>query len=446
MSLKSEFILQQVEKSISTITGNQRSIQSGFDQVSKQVKDRAQQLMEEVKKWEQHNLQKLQDIKQQQDKSLQEALEKFEAQRSRLQEYKQYVDILHERGKDPEKTSRCPVLQALVQKQRKPRPEHARWRSHMFQHEGLGRQEALAEIGRSISSYLAIFEGPKHKQTISIQCKGADDSRFVTLLGHQQVLHCFGGHAAADDRNKICIHNTDGCVRRLLTIPNMKCGYSVAVVDPPGGKLVVADCNEWHHDSGCLHWITLSQTCDIIKHEITQLECWPDSYINVDSSGQVLVTTRCTSGKHPNRLVIYDKDKHRELQVVDLPGKLRLPMSAVNSAHGVFTVVDHKSNKVVWLDSKGQVLRIYGDRPEEPMHGALHVVGHTEGYLLISDYDKHSLHLLNRKGAFLQYLLCKDLDHIEYPTAISMDEQAGLLAVSCYDKSMMVFSLVLKTG
>ena len=400
--------------------------------------------MEEVKKWEEHNLQKLQHIKQQQDKSLQEALEKFEAQRSRLQEYKQYVDILHERGRDPEKTFRCRGLQALVQKQCKPQPKRTRWDSKMMlQHEGPGQQEALAEIGGSISSYLAIFEGPKHKQTISIQCKDAANMRLVTLFGHQQVLHCFWGDTCLQNKNKICIHNTDGCVRRLLTIPKMKWGHSLAVVDPPGGKLAVSDFNDVLFDGGSLHWITLSQTYDIVKHEITQLECGPYGYINVDSSGQVLVTTLCTSKKHPNRLVIYDKDKHRKLQVIDLPEMVRRPASAVNSAPGVFTVVDNWSNTAVWLDGNGQVLRTYDGRGENTMHSQLHVLRHAEGYLLICDNSNHRLHLLNRKGTFLHYLLCKDLDHIESPRTISLDEQAGLLAVSCDDKSMMVFSLKL---
>ena len=432
-----------MEESISTITGNQRSIQSGFNHVSKQVKDRAQQLIEEVKKWEQHNLQKLQDIKQQQDQSLQQTLEKFKAQQSRLQEYKQYVDILHERGKDSEKTSRCPGLQALVQKQHTPQSEDGGWRSQMFQHEHPGQREALADISGSISSYLAIFEGPRHKQTISIQCRGAVASRFVTLLGHHQVLHCFWGDTPPENENKICIHNADGCVKGLLTLPKMKGGYDVAVVDPSGGKLVVAERNQWGHHGGCLHWITLSKTYDILTYEVTQLECKPYGYINVDSNGQVLVITRCMVSQHPNRLLIYDKYRHRELQVIHLPHMLEWPLSAVNSAHGVFTVVDYRSNKVVWLDSKGQVLRTYGDRLEEAMSDPQHVVRHTEGYLLISDYDNHRLHLLNRKGAFLQYLLCKDRDHVESPIAISMDEQAGLLAVSCDDKSMMVFSLML---
>ena len=250
---KSGFILQQVEKSISTVTDNQRYIQSGFDEVSEQVKDRARQLTEEVKKWERHNLQKLQDIKQQQDQPLQEALKKYEAQRSRLQKYKQYVDILCGRGKDPEKTARYPGLQALVQQQRKPQPEHARWHSQMIQHEDSGQREVLAEIRGSISGYLAIFERPKHKKIISIQCKGAMDMRLVTLLGHQQVLHC-QGNLHPENKNKICIHNTDGCVRRLLTIPKMTLGESPVVVDPPGGKLVVADSNEGPHTSGRLHW------------------------------------------------------------------------------------------------------------------------------------------------------------------------------------------------
>ena len=438
MNLKSEFILQQVEESISTITDNQRSLQAGFDQVSRQVKDRAQQLMEEVKKWKQHNLQKLQDIKQQQDQSLQEALEKFEAQRSRLQEYKQYVDILHERGNDPDKTSRCPGLQALVQKQQKPQPEHTRWCTQMVQHEGPGQREALADIKRSISSYLAIFEGPKRAQTISIECKGAFDTRLVTLLGHQQVLHCFCRDLHPENNNKICIHNTDGCVKRLLTIPNMECGYSLAVVDPPGGKLVVADHTAGCHESGRLHWVTLSQTHDIIKHETTQLEYNPNGYINVDSSGQVLVTTLCISKHQSNRLEIYDKDTHSKLQVIDLPGKMGWPKSAVNSAPGVFTVVG-ESNTAVWLDAKGKVFRTYGDRPEEAMSGPLHVVGHTEGYLLISDHGNHKVHLLNTKGAFLQYLLRKDPDFIEFPIAMSLDEQAGLLAVSI-PGTVIVFS------
>ena len=427
-----------MEASISTITNNQRGRQFGFDLVSRQVTDRAQQLIEEVKKWEQHNLQKLQDIKQQEDQPLHEALEKFEAQQAILQEYKQYVDILHDRGKDLDKTSHCRGLQALVQKQEKMQPAHARWRSQMVQHEGPGQREVLSEIRRGIRSYLGTFERPVHTQTITIPCRNKEDMRFVTLHGHQQVLHCIWKYS--DNKNKICIHNTDGHVRRLLTIPKMKCGYSLAVVDPARGKLVVADHNERRHESGRLHWVTVSQTYDIVKHETTQLECRPYGYINVDSAGQVLVTTRCTSEKHPNRLVIYDKDKHRKLQVIDLPGKLRWPLSAVNSAPGVFTVVDDLKSKVVWLDSKGQVLRTYGDRPEESISDPWHVVGHTEGYLLISDRGNHRLHLLNRKGAFLQYLLCKERDHIESPSAISLDEQAGLLAVSSSHGTVMVFS------
>ena len=441
VNLKSDFILRQVEESIFTIIDNQRGIQSGFDQVSIQVKDRAGQLMDEVKKWEQSNLQKLQDIKQQQDQSLQEALEKCEAQRSTLQEYKQYVDILRERGKDPEKTSRCPGLQALVQKQRKLQPKHVRWCSQMVQHEGPGQREALAEIRGSINSYLAVTEGPKHKQTISIQCKGAWCIRFVTLFGHHQVVHCFGGVTNPDKKKKICIHNTDGCVKRLLTVPKMKSSSSLTVVNPSGGQLAVADYNKEGHEGGCLHWITLSQEYDIIKHEITQLRCGPYGYINVDSRGQVLVTTVCRSMEHPSRLVIYDKDRCTELQVLDLPGTLGCPGSAVNSAPGVFTVVDYEKNTVVWLDDKGQVLRTYSDRSEEAMHGPRHVVGHREGYLLVSDCGNHRLHLVNRKGTFLQYLLCKDLHHIEYPSAISLDEQAGLLAVSNGLGTVRVFSL-----
>ena len=191
--------------------------------------------------------------------------------------------------------------------------------------------------------------------------------------------------------------------------------------------------------------ITLSQTYDIIEHEITQLECKTNGYINVGNSGEVLVTTWCTSKKHPNRLMIYDKDNHSKLQVLDLPGMLAFPMSAVNSSPNVFTVVDKLSHKVVWLDCKGQVLRTYGDRPEEAMHSPEHVVGHAGGYLLISDYFNHRLHLVNRKGSFLQYLLCKDLDHIENPSAISLDKQAGLLAVSSRG-TVRIFSLRLETN
>ena len=270
---------------------------------------------------------------------------------------------------------------------------------------------------------------------------GANHVRLVTLGGHQQVLHCFWGDTHPENKNKICIHNTDGRVRRLLTIPEMDFGHSLAVVDHSRCKLVVADHSEGPHASGCLHWVTLSQTYDIVRHEVTQLECRPSGDINVDSSGQVLVTTLCTSKQHPNRLVIYDKDKHSKLQVIDLPDMLGRPASAVNSAPGVFTVVDNWSNTAVWLDSKGQVLRTYGDRPEEAMSPPHHVVGYTEGYLLISDFCNHRLHLLNRKGAFLQYLLCKDLHHIESPRAISPDEQAGLLAVSSYIGTVTAFSL-----
>ena len=255
-----------MERSISAITENLKSTQSGFDQVSKQVRDRAQQLIEEVEKWEQHNLQMLQDIKQQRDQPLQKALEKSESQLSTLYEYKQYVEILRERGKDPEKASHCPGLKALVQKQRKTHPENARWHSQIFHREVEKQREALSEIRGSISSYLAIFEPPKYKQTISMECQDVEDIRFATLLGQQQVLHCFCG---VGNTNKICIHNTDGCVKRLLAIPKMNLGQSLAVVDPAGGKLVVADHNNKPHQSGRLHWITLSQTHDIIKHEIT---------------------------------------------------------------------------------------------------------------------------------------------------------------------------------
>ena len=77
------------------------------------------------------------------------------------------------------------------------------------------------------------------------------------------------------------------------------------------------------------------------------------------------------------------------------------------------------------------------------MSSPLHIVGHPEGYLLISDCNNHRLHLLNSNGTFLKYLLCKALDHIEFPDAISLDEQAEILAVSCGDRRMMVFSLML---
>ena len=262
------------------------------------------------------------------------------------------------------------------------------------------------------------------------------------------------------------------------------------MVNPPGGKLVIAGSSfallrlpvfmfmfpkSAPHQ---LHWITLSQTYDIIEHEITDLSCSSESapcgYISVDNNGQVLVTTggfikaeiRTTSDGGvqstksvlvdiPARLLIYDKDSHRQLRVIDLPRMLRLPTS-VNSAPGVFTVVGEDSNEVVCLDSKGQVLRTYGHtkdfshtgwnflrhlRRESKFHPH-HVVGHAGGYLLISDCENHRLHLLNSNGTFLRYLLCRDRDHIKSPTAISLDEQAGLLAVSCRDdNSVMIFSL-----
>ena len=113
----------------------------------------------------------------------------------------------------------------------------------------------------------------------------------------------------------------------------------------------------------------------------------------------------------------------------------------MTSAGDMCVVVGDRS--VWWVDQQGQVLRQYGQQPDE-LSGALHVIQHSKGPLLITDWEKHRVVLLSNDATRLQ-----QLSDVEHPSTVHLDAQAGLLFVAHRNNknnmNVKVFQVCLKT-
>ena len=172
------------------------------------------------------------------------------------------------------------------------------------------------------------------------------------------------------------------------------------------------------HLSRALHWLTLSKTFTVTNHKVTPLTCVQSGFMNVNHAGHLLVLTRCTTGEHPKQLHVYDK--HQDvLYQVNLPSGMQTALSAIGSASDMSIVVG--SHGVWWIDQQGQVLRQYGQQVGE-MSQAEHIIQHSKGPLLISEWSQGRVVVLSNEATLLQHLF-----DVACSGALHLDEQAGLL-------------------
>ena len=92
---------------------------SEINDVREQVARRAQHLHTEIEEQKDRSLRKLDTLICEQNAAFQNAMEKLEALHSTLTAYKQYMNILHSRGKDLDKTAHVPGLREKVGEQTK---------------------------------------------------------------------------------------------------------------------------------------------------------------------------------------------------------------------------------------------------------------------------------------------------------------------------------------
>ena len=452
-------------------------MQRDIKDVKEQVVKRAQRLLYEIEEQKERSLRELDTIIDQQERAFQKALKNLEALHSTLTAYTEYMDILHRRGNDVDKTARVPRFREKVRLQNEDQLETPTWHFTV----SLEKSGSLLETpdifgriqvqniphpkpparpkgkhiqppsGRPIDRPVPPFDNLQYKDSIPIRCKCAYYPTYVTLFNQSFVIHSF---SKGENTNKICIHNAspDDSIKTLVTVPGLTQGHSSVVVDPTAGLLVVADQGKdkvVKHRQGSLHWLTLNSRFGVVDHQTSQVQCVPCGCVSVDNNGNVLVLIRCTScigHSHPHQLLVCDRQTHQVIQTVVLPKACEQPMSAFSPASGVYIVADGYKDQVLWLDSTGRVLAkyMYGNKTEDRLSGPHYITQHSEGYLLVTDWHNDMVHLVSRDGKFLGSLLSRQWHPISHPESLYLDEKAGLLTVVCGTSTptVMVFEFI----
>ena len=400
--------------------------------LDQEINARAQQFHKEIERLKEQNLKGLHHFQQKQNQMFEEAMTSLESLKSHLLDYGKFVDILHTRGTDLDKTAYCPSLQKVVQKQCKATlPGAPTWHYEVrFEASPNTDKIDLGEGFGKFSSKINLFEQFFHLRTVNFgaaKCPGVSLVRYATLFDKEQLMHVTDkcGNFVRDilpgKGHVLCIHRDNGTKR--VKIPKLSGNGSVAVIDPNIGSLVVADNGkEKAHRKGSLHWITLDQTFSVTQYDRTELECMPCGEINVDNRGDVLVLTSCTTDDHSPKLHIFDQETKSRLQTVSLTEGVTY-QSAVQSATDEFTVVG--GGQVMRVNCNGEVLKWLYDKKSSPYH----VIQQSQRYLLIS--DNSALYLMTRDGEILETKKLLPGDAERRPTpAMHLNEEAGLLAVS----------------
>ena len=411
--------------------------------------DAACQDQETTVKKAERNIEKLEKMQQDAMVKFMEATDKVKAMKKSVDANQSFANILHTEGNDSDKVSRIPgirdkMLHRKLYSGRQIEVETLVWESDMCQanevEKLLGqakgklfdaihlRETLLESLEGDEGSLLQNLQHQEHVCTIPVPCERVCHVIPVQLFAQHYILHAYMGI----NSDKICVHDTTGAIRQLIPVPGARVCGSAAVLDSGTGLIVVSDQirvwteemlqgNSTTHLRGKLHWLALSKTFTVTSHEVKRLECVQRGHTNVDHAGHLLVITHCTTGKHPKQLHVYDKHQHL-LCRVNLPSGMHNPSSALTSATDIFVVVCWYG--VCWIDHQGQVLPHYGQQPGE-LSLAAHIVQHSKGPLLITDWANHRLVLLGNEATPLQHL-----SDVEYPNTLHLDEQEGLLFVA----------------
>ncbi|XP_033743661.1 LOW QUALITY PROTEIN: uncharacterized protein LOC117329694 [Pecten maximus] len=102
---------------------------------------------------------------------------------------------------------------------------------------------------------------------------------------------------------------------------------------------------------------------------------------------------------------------------------------AVDSRGNMF-FSDYNSSRrdFVVMDSVGNVKVIYNTPPDDPLDNPFYPLGVTRdryGHVLVSDWNNDCIHLLDKDGNFVRYLLSSD-DDVECPSALGIDREHRL--------------------
>ena len=439
--------LQTVKPMVDSVKGGQEKIMGSLNT--------ACQDQESTAKKAQRNIENLEKMLQDTTVKFTEVADKVKAMKISVAANQSFAEILHTEGNDSDKVCRIPgmkdkMLHCKLYSGKEIEVETLVWEFDKCQAEGklfdaIKLRETLVESLGGVEG--SLFQGLQHVYIIPVPCKAVWSVRPVQLFGQHYILHT----SRRRDSKQICVHDTSGAITQLISVSGAKYCTSPVVVDSGTGLMVVSDAVQtWTdeliqgksktHLSGALHWLTLSKPFTVTNHKMTPLRCVPEGLTNVDHVGHLLVITHCTTGKHPKQLHVYDKHQHVLCQV-NLPTGMAHPWSAMTSASDMFVIVDNHG--VWWIDQQGQVLWRNDQQPDD-MSLPLHIIQHSKGPLLITDWGKHRVVLLSDEATLLQHLF-----DVGYPTTLHLDEQAGLLFVSQEnDKnnaSVKVFQLCLKT-
>ena len=417
--------LEKVKPMVDSVKGGQEKIMECLNATSQDQKTTAKKA--------QRNIEELENMLQDTMVKFSGAAEKLKIMKISVDANQSFAEILHNEGNDSDKVSRIPGMRDKMRHRKlysgkEIEVETLVWEVDKCETEGklLGavnlRETLVESVG--VDGGL-LFQDLQHVRSIPLPCKSAWYIRPVQLFGEQCILHTYRGI----NSDKICVHDTTGSTTQLISVPWAKRCASPVVVDSATGLIVVADHLQLRnyetdefisqtHLSGALHWLTLSKTFTVSSHNVTPLRCVQLGFMNVNHVGHLLVVTYCTTGKHPRQLLVYDSHQH-VLSQVNLSNEMLHPWSAMTGASDMFVLACNRA--VWWIDQQGQVLQQYNPQTGG-LSGARHMIQHSKGPLLISDWVQGRVVLLSNEATLLQHL-----PDVECCGALHLDEQAGLL-------------------
>lgn len=106
------------------------------------------------------------------------------------------------------------------------------------------------------------------------------------------------------------------------------------------------------------------------------------------------------------------------------------PHRIAMDSNGNMFFSDYNSSRrdFVVMDSVGNVKVIYNAPPDDPLDNPFYPLGVTRdryGHVLVSDWNNDCIHLLDKGGRFVRYLLTADND-VECPSALGIDRDHRL--------------------
>lgn len=206
---------------------------------------------------------------------------------------------------------------------------------------------------------------------------------------------------------------------KTCPIPGMKLPKGMALMKSVTHTVVITDSE---NDSGKLHFVKILTDLNIAHHRVQSISLKLPSGITVNSqTGQLLIGS---NNRYPPQFIICNEDGDIQKMVTltgvpNFPNAVQGCLCVTGSKHGYADIVrvSNRTAYVQFVNQKGECSDRYGEEYPEGIGGAQNMVQDSKGRLIVVNYENHRLHLLDRDGHFLQFLLTKK-DGIHNPQCL----------------------------